>query len=96
MQDLVPQCSVESDMIGSIACVVVEAGVQRHAFVLVKAGGISRTSCGKIRRRQCRADYESGRLPVMASRIAASRPAPGALVPSLRKAPWSLAEAAAG
>jgi amino acid adenylation domain-containing protein len=75
VQELEPRRVVESDMIGSIAAAVVdETGVQPHAIVLVKAGGIPRTSSGKIRRSQCKADYESGRLPVLASRFAASQP----------------------
>ena len=83
VQELEPRCALDSTMIGSIAAAVFdETGVQPHAVVLVKAGGIPRTSSGKIRRSQCKADYESGCLPVLASRIAASQPAPGALLPS--------------
>jgi acyl-CoA synthetase (AMP-forming)/AMP-acid ligase II len=43
--------------------VVDATGIAPGAIVLVKAGGIPRTSSGKIRRQECRQRYLAGVLP---------------------------------
>ncbi|WP_244121399.1 non-ribosomal peptide synthetase/type I polyketide synthase [Burkholderia gladioli] len=59
----------EEAMFGAIAEAVFERiGVQPAVIVLLKAGGVPRTSSGKIRRRQCRDDLERGALPELARR----------------------------
>jgi len=51
----------------------IRAAISQHhelrvdAVVLVRAGSIPKTSSGKIRRRECRAEFLSGRLTVVAS-----------------------------
>ncbi|WP_224361035.1 fatty acyl-AMP ligase [Hyalangium versicolor] len=43
-----------------------EYGLQLHVAVLVRTGGIPRTSSGKIQRRQCRSMFEAGALDELA------------------------------
>ncbi|HEY0783595.1 MAG TPA: AMP-binding protein, partial [Thermoanaerobaculia bacterium] len=45
--------------------VAVEHEVQVHEVVLVKAGGVPKTSSGKVQRRECRRLYLAGELPVV-------------------------------
>jgi acyl-CoA synthetase (AMP-forming)/AMP-acid ligase II len=55
------------EMIGQIRQAVSEQhGLQLHSAVLVRPGGIPRTSSGKIQRRQCRALFEAGKLEELA------------------------------
>ena len=53
--------------------------VQVHTLVLIQAGGLPKTSSGKVRRRACRSELLEGRLPVIAQsaldEAAASAPA---------------------
>ncbi len=42
-----------------------EHEVELHAFVLLKPGGLPRTSSGKVKRRTCRAMYMAGTLEVL-------------------------------
>ncbi|MGS0895447.1 MupA/Atu3671 family FMN-dependent luciferase-like monooxygenase, partial [Burkholderia stagnalis] len=67
VQELDFRKSVDDVMCGRIAEAVFERiGVQPSTIVLVKAGTVPRTSSGKIRRRQCRADFINGTLPELA------------------------------
>jgi acyl-CoA synthetase (AMP-forming)/AMP-acid ligase II len=43
-----------------------EHGLQAHVVLLLRAGGLLRTSSRKVQRRACAAAYEAGTLPVLA------------------------------
>ncbi|MBP1689473.1 MAG: amino acid adenylation enzyme/thioester reductase family protein [Deltaproteobacteria bacterium] len=47
-----------------------EHALHAHAVVLIAPRALPRTSSGKVRRRACRAAFQSGRLPVVAARRA--------------------------
>lgn len=56
-----------ADIIGDIRQAISEQhGLQVHRAVLVKPGGIPRTSSGKIQRRLCRSMFEAGQLDEVA------------------------------
>ncbi|WP_197336730.1 non-ribosomal peptide synthetase/type I polyketide synthase, partial [Ralstonia solanacearum] len=84
VQELAFRQPVEGGMFESMAAAVsMNVGVTPDIIVLVKAGSLPRTSSGKIRRQQCRADFLEDRLPVMARwdrPVLAASPAP-AIVP---------------
>ncbi|MGC2778968.1 MAG: AMP-binding protein [Bradyrhizobium sp.] len=64
----------EADFDAMVGVLGREFGLQAHAIVLVKRNRIPRTTSGKIRRQQCRADFLGGRLAVVTEwRSAASR-----------------------
>jgi amino acid adenylation domain-containing protein len=48
--------------------------VQVYAVVLIKTGGIAKTTSGKIKRHDCRAQFLAGSLDVIASNILAAPP----------------------
>ncbi|MFE8604352.1 fatty acyl-AMP ligase [Archangium violaceum] len=55
------------DILGEIRQTIAEQyGLQLHRAVLVRTGGIPRTSSGKIQRRLCRSMFESGQLEELA------------------------------
>ncbi|WP_320068789.1 AMP-binding protein [Micromonospora sp. RTGN7] len=54
--------------------VATEHGLQVHTVVLVRSGGMPKTSSGKVQRRLCRARFEAAELP----EAGRSRPAPAA------------------
>ncbi|MGD7329384.1 non-ribosomal peptide synthase/polyketide synthase, partial [Ralstonia pseudosolanacearum] len=89
VQELEFRQPVEPGMFECMASAVsMNVGVTPDVIVLVKAGAIPRTSSGKIRRQQCRADFLADRLPAMARwdrPVLAASPvlvAPGAPVPA--------------
>ncbi|MGA4029588.1 amino acid adenylation domain-containing protein, partial [Ralstonia nicotianae] len=89
VQELAFRQPVEPGMFECMASAVsMNVGVTPDVIVLVKAGAIPRTSSGKIRRQQCRADFLADRLPAMARwdrPVLAASPvlvAPGAPVPA--------------
>ncbi|HTF09418.1 MAG TPA: AMP-binding protein, partial [Asanoa sp.] len=52
-----------------------EHGLEVHAAVLVRAGGLPKTSSGKVQRRLCRSRYAAGELPVIGLDEAPATPA---------------------
>jgi len=52
------------------AAVTMDHGLQAHAIVLVKPGGVPKTTSGKIRRNDCRQSFLEDALPVVAASIA--------------------------
>ncbi|RAA09406.1 non-ribosomal peptide synthetase, partial [Ralstonia pseudosolanacearum] len=89
VQELEFRQPVEPGMFECMASAVsMNVGVTPDVIVLVKAGAIPRTSSGKIRRQQCRADFLADRLPAMARwdrPVLAASPVPvtqGAPVPA--------------
>ncbi|MGA3954103.1 amino acid adenylation domain-containing protein, partial [Ralstonia nicotianae] len=89
VQELAFRQPVEPGMFECMASAVsMNVGVTPDVIVLVKAGAIPRTSSGKIRRQQCRADFLADRLPAMARwdrPVLAASPVPvtqGAPVPA--------------
>ena len=52
-----------------------EHQLQAHAIVLIAAGGLARTTSGKLQRHACRAAWEAGALPVVAAWARAGDPA---------------------
>ena len=63
------------------AAVASAHGVRPHAVVLIRTGGLPRTSSGKVQRRTCREDLLAGALPELARTDAAPAPAPAPGVP---------------
>ncbi|HEY0781920.1 MAG TPA: AMP-binding protein, partial [Thermoanaerobaculia bacterium] len=55
--------------------VAIEHEVQVHEVVLVKTGGVPKTSSGKVQRRECRRLYLAGELPVVGRSRLESEPA---------------------
>ena len=59
----------DDTLFGHIAAAVFdETGAQPDIILLLKAGGVPRTSSGKIRRSQTRIEFQSGQLQVVARR----------------------------
>ena len=56
--------------------------VQVHTLVLIQAGGLPKTSSGKVRRRACRSELLKGRLPVIARSALDEAAAPASVVDS--------------
>ncbi|WP_207001556.1 type I polyketide synthase, partial [Trinickia mobilis] len=76
VQELDFRKRAEDSLFGCIASSVLNAvGVPPDTIVLVKAGGLPRTSSGKVQRRQCKADYIDGSLKIVGKW---DRPTPGA------------------
>ncbi len=65
--------------------VAAEHGLQVHAVAVARAGGVPKTTSGKIQRRACRARFLAGELPLVGVSVrveaggAAPRPAPAAI-----------------
>ncbi len=70
--------------------VVAELDVAAHAVVPVRAGGIPRTTSGKVRRGACRAAYLAGALGALTPLVPLSQPPPGhpPAPPGEGEAPW--------
>lgn len=58
-----------------------EHGLQVHTVALIPAGGMPKTSSGKVQRWQCRDRFRSGELPEIGRREAAAEPQAGSSLP---------------
>lgn len=74
------------------AALTAEHEVQPHAVVLVRQGGIPRTSSGKIQRAATRERYLAGTLPVLVERVF-TQPAQQAAPSAAERVPGALAVA---
>ena len=78
VQELDPRCRDEPKQVAIAARDAVAREHEAAVFevVLVEAGGVPKTSSGKVRRRACRAAYRAGELPAIARLGARYAPKP--------------------